>query len=301
MSGWSSDASARHAARAPGQDRALHRAAPAGVRPARARSLRLLVGMLVLALLAPAAVARESSAQGAPGDEVLVRFAPGADPAERAAARRGGGRRLRGEAAAPRAFRWWTPIRGARPARWRPARALRRRALRRARRVPQGLRRPERPLRRPALGTRQHRADASATWPGRSTRTSTRRRRGTSPPGTAAVTVGILDTGVDYTHPDLAPNIWANPGESGAGRETNGIDDDANGYVDDYRGWDWAGDNATPRRQRSRRRALARHARGRHGGRARQQRQWAWPAWPGTCRSCPCGCSTRPGEGRCPT
>ena len=60
------------------------------------------------------------------------------------------------------------------------------------------------------------------------------------------MTVGILDTGVDYTHSDLLPNIWANPGESGAGRETNGIDDDLNGYVDDYRGWDWVADDNAP-------------------------------------------------------
>ena len=64
--------------------------------------------------------------------------------------------------------------------------------------------------------------------------------------GAAGVTVGILDTGVDYTHSDLLPNIWANPGESGAGRETNGIDDDLNGYVDDYRGWDWVADDNAP-------------------------------------------------------
>ncbi len=47
--------------------------------------------------------------------------------------------------------------------------------------------------------------------------------------------VGILDTGVDYTHPDLNDNIWINPGEIAG----NGIDDDNNGYVDDVRGWDF--------------------------------------------------------------
>ena len=51
--------------------------------------------------------------------------------------------------------------------------------------------------------------------------------------------VGILDTGVDYTHPDLNDNIWINLGESGSGKENNGIDDDLNGYIDDFRGWDF--------------------------------------------------------------
>ncbi len=47
--------------------------------------------------------------------------------------------------------------------------------------------------------------------------------------------VGVIDTGVDWDHPDLADNIWVNPGEIAG----NGIDDDGNGYVDDTRGWDF--------------------------------------------------------------
>jgi subtilisin family serine protease len=64
--------------------------------------------------------------------------------------------------------------------------------------------------------------------------------------GSAATTVAIVDSGIDAGHPDLAPQMWSNPGESGAGKETNGVDDDQNGYVDDYRGWDWASQDGDP-------------------------------------------------------
>lgn len=53
------------------------------------------------------------------------------------------------------------------------------------------------------------------------------------------VTVALLDTGIDYTHQDLKENIWRNPGEdwlSNGSPGFNGIDDDGNGYVDDYYG-----------------------------------------------------------------
>jgi len=59
------------------------------------------------------------------------------------------------------------------------------------------------------------------------------------------VLIGHLDTGVDITHPDLADRIWVNPGEDLNGNgvidpaEINGIDDDDNGYVDDFRGWNF--------------------------------------------------------------
>lgn len=54
----------------------------------------------------------------------------------------------------------------------------------------------------------------------------------------AGVVVGHLDSGAWLTHPDLAGHIYQNPGEIAG----NGIDDDHNGYIDDYRGWDF-GDN----------------------------------------------------------
>lgn len=58
--------------------------------------------------------------------------------------------------------------------------------------------------------------------------------------GSRDILVGIIDTGVDRNHPDLAANMWTNPDEVPG----NGVDDDGNGFVDDLSGWDfYAGDN----------------------------------------------------------
>jgi subtilisin family serine protease len=55
--------------------------------------------------------------------------------------------------------------------------------------------------------------------------------------GNDTVKIGIVDSGVQWTHPDLNANIWNNPNEIPG----NNIDDDNNGYVDDIHGWDFAG------------------------------------------------------------
>jgi len=60
--------------------------------------------------------------------------------------------------------------------------------------------------------------------------------------GNPNLVIGVIDTGVDYNHPDLVGNIWTNPGEIAG----DGIDNDSNGYIDDIRGWDFAYDDNNP-------------------------------------------------------
>jgi len=65
------------------------------------------------------------------------------------------------------------------------------------------------------------------------------------------IVVAVVDTGVDYNHPDLTGNIWTNSGElgvdtKGSPKATNGIDDDGNGLIDDFRGWDFVNNDNDP-------------------------------------------------------
>jgi subtilisin family serine protease len=60
--------------------------------------------------------------------------------------------------------------------------------------------------------------------------------------GIPEVIVAVLDTGIDLDHPDLINQLWQNPGEIPGNRR----DDDGNGYVDDFNGYDFAGDGWFP-------------------------------------------------------
>lgn len=63
--------------------------------------------------------------------------------------------------------------------------------------------------------------------------------------GSRDIVVAIIDTGVNYNHPDLKANIHYNEGESGD-KASNGKDDDGNGYVDDYIGMNFSGETPKP-------------------------------------------------------
>jgi subtilisin family serine protease len=58
--------------------------------------------------------------------------------------------------------------------------------------------------------------------------------------GSSNVMVGIVDEGIDYTHPELTNNVWTNPYDW-----EDGIDNDGNGYIDDIHGWDFNANNNT--------------------------------------------------------
>ncbi len=59
--------------------------------------------------------------------------------------------------------------------------------------------------------------------------------------GDPSVVIAVVDTGVDRRHSELSPNMWTNDEVPG-----NGLDDDNNGFVDDYYGWDFVNNDGDP-------------------------------------------------------
>ena len=180
-----------------------------------------------------------ASGRAVPG-ELVVRYRDGAaaDAGTRRLAEAGAaGRRVSRRVALVRLPKGKSPPRGDRGAAGRPRRPVGRAELpvprrahaeRRAVRAAVGL--AQRGRRRPDGGRRHRRAGGL----GRHDRQPVGARRPSSTPASTT------------THPDLAPNVAVNPGESGDGREANGVDDDGNGFVDDVRGWDFAADDNDP-------------------------------------------------------
>ncbi|MHB1687531.1 MAG: S8 family serine peptidase [Ignavibacteriaceae bacterium] len=69
--------------------------------------------------------------------------------------------------------------------------------------------------------------------------------------GSDSIIIGVIDTGIDYLHPDLKNKIYINHGETGKDKNgndkrSNGVDDDGNGFIDDYMGWDFVDNRSYP-------------------------------------------------------
>ena len=69
--------------------------------------------------------------------------------------------------------------------------------------------------------------------------------------GNRSVLIGVIDTGVNYKHEDLANNIWTNPGEDSWAdpnnpQTGNSVDDDGNGKIDDWKGWNFITNTNNP-------------------------------------------------------
>jgi thermitase len=201
---------------------------------------RLIIAILTAAVAWSAAGSAVAAAAGADG--LIVRFEPGVGAAERAALR----------AAAGTDLERTLPVRGMQLLEPEPGRGMA--AAERALERRDGVRYAE-PNAIRSASLRPDDEHFPLLWGIENTGQSIRGSAGSPDADTDAgdawdagigggVTVAVIDSGVDLAHPDLAANAWRNPGEFGAGRESNGLDDDLNGRVDDWRGWDFvAGDN----------------------------------------------------------
>ncbi len=217
-------------------------------RAAAVRSLAL-AGLALAATAAPASAVPASADIGRHADyvpgQVIVKFRPGLPAGERADALRDRGaaqaRRLPGGSAVVARLQSGEPVLSAV------------RAFRRDPRVawsePNVVRRggalPNDPYfgRQWGLRNTGQAVEGTTGTPGADIGAPAAWDRTTGSPG---VKVAVVDSGIAFGQPDLAPNLWHNPGESGGGRESNGVDDDGNGYVDDWRGWDFVQQDNDP-------------------------------------------------------
>ena len=210
-------------------------------------SIRLpILAAVLAAVLCLAAAPTPARAAAAPGADVLVRFTADATPAQRAAARQAAGvERERGGLGV-------AGLEVVDPQPGRPAAAAAA-ALERA----PGVAYAEPDVARAALVTPDDRL-FGVQWALANTGQTVAGTTGTPGADVAAaagweisvgdpgVTVAVVDSGVELAHPDLVANAWSSPGETGSGREANGVDDDANGFVDDHQGWDFVDGDARP-------------------------------------------------------
>jgi subtilisin family serine protease len=202
-------------------------------------------GLLALAVLAVVAPLLRGSAAAAPArsresGQILVRFRAGSDAAARAAALRTAGVRPVRPLRLPRArvvhappretARALTVLRGDPAVAWaEPNRSYRPKAL------------PDDPRFREQWGLQSigQPVGGAIAAAGADIRAAEAWDRTT---GSRDVTVAILDSGIAMDHPDLAANIFTNPGEVPG----NGVDDDGDGYADDVHGWDFFDADADP-------------------------------------------------------